>query len=100
MSFTAISNRPDHQLRRTSRPVLAVSRDGRRFAYNTSQGLYLRSMDALESQLLPGTEGVLESPVFSADGQSLAYATRSDSQLRRLSVSGGAPVVLVEGLRR
>ncbi len=86
----------DHQLRQTGRPVLAVSRDGRRFAYNTNQGLYLRSMDALEGQLLPGTEGVLENPVFSADGQSLAYTTRPDGQLRRLALSGGAPVVLSE----
>ena len=89
----------NHQLRRTTRRVLAVSPDGRRFAYNTTQGVFLRSMDALESQLLPGTEGVLESPVFSADGQSPAYATIPDGQLWRLALSGGAPVVLGEGRR-
>ena len=41
----------NHQLRNTGRrPVLAVSPDGRRFVYNTTEGLYLRSMDALEAR--------------------------------------------------
>ena len=90
---------PNHVLRATTRGVLAVSPDGRRFVYNTAEGLYLRSMDALEARLLPGTEEVLESPVFSPDGQSLAYADRPDGQLKRLALSGGAPVVLGDGTR-
>ena len=60
-----------HQLRATFRAVLAVSPDGRQFVYNTTQGLYLRSMDALEARLLPGTEESLSYPVFSPDGQAL-----------------------------
>ena len=90
---------PNHVLRATTRGVLAVSHDGGRFVYNTAEGLYLRSMDALEARLLPGTEEVLESPVFSPDGQSLAYANRPDGQLKRLALSGGAPVVLGDGTR-
>ena len=89
----------NHVLRGTTRAVLAVSPDGRRFAYNTSQGVHLRSLDALEGQLLPGTEGMLESPVFSTDGLSLAYATAPDGRLLRLALSGGAPVVLGDGRR-
>ena len=77
---------------------LAVSPDGGRFVYNTAEGLYLRSMDALEARLLPGTEEQCSiSPVFSPDGQSLAYASRPDGQLKRLALSGGAPVVLGDG---
>ena len=83
-----------HVLRATGRPVMAVSPDGRRFVYNTSEGLYLRSMDALEARLLPGTEELLDTPVFSPDGQSLVYAARTNRQLKRLALSGGAPVVL------
>ena len=90
---------PNHVLTATTRGVLAVSPDGRRFVYNTTEGLYLRSMDALEARLFPGTEEVLESPVFSPDGQSLAYASRADGQLKRLALSGGAPVVLGGGTR-
>ena len=78
---------PSHVLRGPTRALIAVSPDGRRFVYNTVDGLYLRSMDALEARLLPGTEEPLESPVFSPDGQSLAYYTRADRQLKRLALS-------------
>ena len=84
---------PDgHQLRRETQSVLAVSPDGRRIVYNTSNGLYLRSMDQLEAQLLPGTEDDLRAPFFSPDGESLAYY--QGNQLKRLFLSGGAAVVL------
>ena len=85
-----------HQLTGRSRAVLAVSPDGRRFVYNTSLGLYLRSMDTLEARLLPGTEEVLRNPAFSPDGQSLVYFAGLDGQLKRLALSGGAPVVLCD----
>ena len=85
-----------HQLTGRSRAVLAVSPGGRRFVYNTNQGLYLRSMDALEAQLLAGTEGPLRNPSFSPDGRSLVYYDLPASQLKRLALSGGAPVVLCD----
>ena len=59
--------------RNTGRPLIALSRDGRRFVYNTGQGLYLRAMDELESHVIPGTESTLTSPFFSPDGQSVGY---------------------------
>ena len=90
---------PSHVLRGPTRALIAVSPDGRRFVYNTVDGLYLRSMDALEARLLPGTEEPLESPVFSPDGQSLAFYTRADRQLKRLALSGGAPVILSDVAR-
>ena len=63
---------PNHVLRGTRRAVLTVSPDGRRFVYNTTEGLYLRSMDALEARLLPETaEEPIRNPAFSPDGQSL-----------------------------
>ena len=88
---------PDsHQLRRETHSVLASSLDGRRFVYNTTNGLYLRSMDQLEARLLPGTEEDLRAPFFSPDGESLAYY--QSGQLKRLSLSGGAAVVLCTAL--
>ena len=86
-----------HQLRGTGRAILAVSPDGGRFVYNTEDGLYLRSMDTLEARLLPGTAENIRDPSFSPDGQSLAYVTRPDG-LKRLALSGGAPVVIAEGV--
>ena len=89
-----------HQLRSRDQQVLAVSPDGRRFVYNTIDGLYLRSMDELEARVLPGTErrvvdGLtqsIQSIFFSPDGRSVAYD--ENDQLKRLGVDGGAPVVI------
>jgi serine/threonine-protein kinase len=79
--------------RNVGRSVLAVSPDGRSFAYNTTRGIFLRSMDELEARLIPGTEEDLRGPFFSPDGQSIAYVA-SPSLLKRIAISGGAPVVI------
>ena len=84
---------PEGQLLRTrSRAVLAVSRDGRQFAYNTTDGLYLRGMDALAPRLVPETEETIGLPTFSPDGQSVLFLR--PPELQRLSLGGGAPVVI------
>jgi len=76
-------------MRNNGRPALAISPDGRRFVYNTTDGLFVRSMDELEARLLPGTQAAV-APFFSPDGQSIGY--HENGQLMRLAVSGGAPV--------
>jgi eukaryotic-like serine/threonine-protein kinase len=76
---------------------LAVSPDGRSFVYNTSDGLYLRTLDELEARLIPGTQEDLAFPFFSPDGQSVAYFTSHDpNQLRRIPIRGGTPVVIAD----
>jgi serine/threonine-protein kinase len=80
------------QFRNTGRPVIAVSPDGRRFVYNATGGLYLRAMGDVAPRLVPGTEEGLTSPTFSPDGQAIAYF--QDGQLKRIAISGGAPVVI------
>jgi len=79
-----------HQFRNAGRAVMALSPDGSRFVYNTGQGLYLRSMDQLEARLIPGTEANLINPFFSPDGQWVGYW--QDNQLKKIAISGGAPV--------
>jgi serine/threonine-protein kinase len=79
-----------HRLRNTGRAVMALSPDGSRFVYNTSQGLYLRSMDQLEARLIPGTEAALTNPFFSPDGQWIGFW--QDNQLKKIAISGGAAV--------
>ena len=74
------------------RNLFALSRDGERYVYATNRGLYLRSMDESDARLLPGTEEPLAAPFFSPDGQSLGYFQAG--QLKRLALSGGAPVVV------
>jgi len=84
----------DHALRGfQGRHIMALSPDGRYFVYETTDGLYLRPMGELEAQLIPGTEAPLTSPVFSPDGRWVAYW---DGQLKRVAISGGAPVLIAE----
>jgi len=73
-------------------PVIALSPDGRRFVYRATGGLYLRSMGALEARLIPGTEDDASNPFFAPDGESVAYF--QNGQLKRISLSGGAAVVV------
>ena len=88
---------PDGQtFRNTGRSVMALAPDGRSFVYNTTGGLYLRTMGELEARLIPGTEDALAHPFFSPDGQSVAYFSVTGSELRRIAISGGAPVVITE----
>jgi serine/threonine-protein kinase len=73
---------------------LAVSPDGKQFVYSTPGGLYLRAMDELESRLIPGTEGKPDQPFFSPDGKWVGFWSQSDYKLKKIAVTGGAPVDL------
>jgi Tol biopolymer transport system component len=75
-------------------PLLAISPDGRQLVYCTMKGLYLRSVDELTAELIPGTEGSTQKPFFSPDGKSIGYWSRSDNQLKKIAISGGTPVPL------
>ena len=87
-----------HQFSNSAWPALAVSADGSQFVYSTTKGLYLRSMGEVNARLIPGTEENLAVPFFSPDGQSIGYVSIADGQLKRLAVSGGAPVTLTDAL--
>ncbi len=76
--------------------TLAVSPDGTQFAYSTSKGLYLRSMDQLSATFISGTGDNPQSPFFSPDGQWLGYWSQADSKLKKISIRGGAPVTLCD----
>ena len=74
--------------------VLAVSPDGSRLAYVANQQLYLKALDALESNPIPGTDENPANPFFSPDGEWIGYWSASDNQLKKVAVSGGAPVTI------
>ena len=83
--------------RSTGQRVMALSADGRHFVYNTQEGLYLRSIGALEARLIAGTETVSTNPFFSPDGDSVGFMT-FPGEMARLSIAGGAPVVIATGI--
>ena len=88
----------DQSFRWTGRRIMDLSLDGRQFVYNTVDGLYLRTMGELQARLVPGTEPILSSPTFAPDGQSVAYRTPESNQLKRVAISGGAPVVIADAV--
>jgi serine/threonine-protein kinase len=71
--------------------TVALSRDGNIMAYVASRFLYLRPMAGFEAKPIPGIElfvGARE-PVFSPDGQQIAFWSFADLQLMRMPVAGG-----------
>ena len=86
------------QFSNITRDSLAISPDGTQLVYSANQGLYLRSMSQLDARVVPGTEirfGV-NSPVFSPDGQSIAFHSGTDHTLKRIAVSGGSAVTICQ----
>ena len=76
--------------------TVAISPDGRRLVFparrpDGTQVLATRRLDDAEATLLPGTVGG-SIPFFSPDGQWIGFF--SGSQLKKISVLGGAPVTL------
>jgi eukaryotic-like serine/threonine-protein kinase len=89
---------PDGQVfsRGIGRHSIALSRDGTQLVYSgVPAGLYLRAMSQLEATRIQGTEGFarVTEPVFSPDGQSIAFYT--DRALKKIAVTGGAAVTVV-----
>jgi serine/threonine protein kinase len=75
---------------------LAVSPDGSQFVYGTTEGLFLRSVNALDARLLAGTDKDSTQPFFSPDDQWIGYISRSDQKLKKVAISGGAPVIICD----
>ena len=77
----------------TTRPLVAISPDGTHVVYAANSSLWLRPVDQLQAIQVPGTEQA-EGPFLSADGQSIGFW--ANDQLKKVSVSGGAPVTLAD----
>ena len=74
---------------------LALSPDGTGLAYvadlGTQRQLYLRSLDAAEPRPLTGTQGANQ-PFFSPDSRWVGFF--SEGRLLKVSVAGGAPILI------
>ena len=78
---------------------LAWSPDGRSFAYSGTgpagtAEVFVRALDSLIAMPLAGTAGA-SSPVFSPDGQFIAYLTTTPFSLRVVPRTGGTPRVVI-----
>jgi serine/threonine protein kinase len=76
----------------------AVSPDGRRLVFgagppNARGTLWILSFEAIEAQPLPGTEGGY-GPFWSPDSRFLGFF--ADGKLKKIDVSGGTPLTLVD----
>jgi serine/threonine protein kinase/Tol biopolymer transport system component len=75
---------------------LAVSPEGSHFVYGTPNGLYIRSVDHLDSRHIAGTDGNSVQVFFSPDGDWLGYWDKEEKELKKVAISGGAPVALCD----
>jgi len=78
---------------------LSVSPDGSKLAFNAGTGagggqLWIRALDSLTAQALPGTEGAIGEPFWSPDGQFVAFF--ANGNLKKIAISGGPPQTLTE----
>ena len=84
----------------SQRHQVAVSPDGTQIVYVANNGLYRRPIGASESQAIAGIDRDYNvmGPVFSPDGQWLAYHgnSSSDTAIRRIPIAGGSPTTIVK----
>ncbi len=84
------------QFTNVGRQLLSIAPDGSQFVYVANQRLFVKPMRELSSIFIQGTaipEGVLN-PVFSPDSRSLIFWSAADQTIKRIAVSGGAPVTV------
>ncbi len=76
-------------------PPLALSPDGSRLAFigDTLGRIWIKRRDTLEPVLLPGTDGA-SSPVFSPDGEWIAYV--ADNHVKKVRADGGASITVAD----
>jgi len=90
---------PPAQVRAIDLP--RISPDGRRLAFNAidslgTQSIWVRQMNSLDAQRLPGTEGASR-PFWSPDSRFLAFFT--GGKLYKIDVAGGPPIAICDAPR-
>lgn len=89
----AIALPPGHGFTNPARHFVTLSPDGTRVVYVANNRLYQRAVDGLEAMPLPDVVGTgARNPFYSPDGRWIGFW--QDRQLKKISTSGGAPVVL------
>ncbi len=76
---------------------VAISPSGSHIVYAANGRLYLRSMDADDPVVMPVIEGTRPTlPFFSPDGQWIGFYATRNRQLRKVAITGGAAVTLLD----
>ena len=84
----------DQSFTRTGRHVVAISPDGSAIVYVANSQLFVRRLDQLQATAIPGTQSDSRSPFISPDGEWIGFF--ADGQLKKVAMSGGAPVTLCD----
>ena len=75
---------------------MSISPAGNHIAFigtkNGTRQLYVRALDSPEAMPMAGTERAYCTPIFSPDGQWVAYFDQGTSELKKIPIQGGAPV--------
>lgn len=75
----------------------AISPDGGTVVYSVRKGessvLYYQRTNQLDGQVIPGTSGASQ-PLFSPDGQSVAF--EANGKLRKVRLDGSAPIAVAD----
>jgi serine/threonine-protein kinase len=95
----AVPTPPGTELFGGSNQVLAISPDGSIMVFSASEAgeprLYSRRLDSTDAIPIAGSEGGV-SPVFSPNGEWLAFVDRDSGRLKKVQVRGGTPIDLVD----
>ncbi len=74
-------------------PAIAMSPRGTHLVYVSNNQIYLRALDQVDAVPIRGTENA-QAPFFSPDGRSIGFW--ADGYLKKVALTGGAPVNLCE----
>jgi eukaryotic-like serine/threonine-protein kinase len=86
----------DQDFTRFGRQVVAVSRDGTKLVYVANSQLYLKNIGEVEAKPIPGSNQDPNSPMFSPDGQWIAFYVAGERKLKKILQAGGTSVTLAE----
>jgi serine/threonine-protein kinase len=84
-------------LANTVRQIIDVSPDGSHVLYVANQTLFIRDLSQFAPRPIPGgdaAQAALVHPIFSPDGESIAFYSGPEQAIKRIAVSGGAPVTI------